>query len=135
MADAIGSGDVAGDDELGDGETTDGGVTARFSPSDLIFRVAPTTGSTTNTLRPALRPSACWRMDDARFHFDSSFILPDASLEFSLLASLRPPLPDPDGGGLLLSVFGHFPMDVEPLRTMAGYGSFQQCFVRCSPGS
>jgi len=84
---------------------SDAGVTASFPASDLTFHVAPTLTTRVNTLRPALRPSACWRMDDSRFHFDSSFILPEASKEFALLRAVRSPTAG--ATGLLLSVFGH----------------------------
>lgn len=87
------------------GTASDGGVVARFpTRSEVTFKVAPTIQGAVNTLRKPLRPSACWRLDDLRFHFDSSFILPASATEFSLLASLRSPSASP---GLLLSVFGH----------------------------
>ena len=42
-----------------------------------------------NALRPGLLTVACWRLDDIRFEFESSFILAAASVEFTRLAELR----------------------------------------------
>lgn len=55
-----------------------------------------------NSLRAALTTSACWRLDDIRFEFDSSFILPAAELEFQRLAELSEAYPKH-----LASIFGH----------------------------
>lgn len=98
--------DPVDEQSTGNAVASGAGVTARLSrATDLTFHVAPTLATRVNTLRPALRPSACWRMDDSRFHFDSSFILPEASEEFALLRAVRSPTAG--AGGLLLSVFGH----------------------------
>lgn len=86
---------------------TQAGIVARFkSVAESSFSVAPTTGSALNTLRKPFRPTACWRIDDLRFDFDSSFIQPDAVEEFALLAGMRSPEASGDAA-LLLSVFGH----------------------------
>jgi len=93
----------------GNALASEAGVAARFkTPSESILSVAPSTvtGNTSNTLRRPLRPSACFRIDDLRFEFDSSFIKPDAAEEFALLASLRSPTATGEAA-LLLSVFGH----------------------------
>jgi hypothetical protein len=93
----------------GDALASEAGVVARFkTPSESIFSVAPSTatGNTSNSLRKPLRPSACFRIDDLRFDFDSSFIKPDAAEEFALLASVRSPTATGEAA-LLLSVFGH----------------------------
>ena len=47
-------------------------------------------------------PLACWRLEAARFDFDSSVIRPDAEAELTLLAGLYDKT-----GGAALSVFGH----------------------------
>jgi hypothetical protein len=68
--------------------------------------VAPTTGDEFNTIKAALIPFACWRVNDVRFAFASSFVQPDIGDELAQLAALvkehslgdqKPPL----------SVFGH----------------------------
>lgn len=82
---------------------TDGGVAAKHAPSDeLEFLVAPSTSSEFNATRLRLLPIACWRVDDIRFAFDSSFVSPDISTEMASLASLLKQHP-----GSRLSVFGH----------------------------
>ncbi len=72
----------------------------------LHMRVAPSVGDEHNTMRAAILPFACWRVDDVRFEFDSSLVLPDVADELADLARLieenkkngrRPPA----------SVFGH----------------------------
>lgn len=68
--------------------------------SDLA--VAPTTEKEKNTIRLRLISVACWRLNDARFLFDSSFIGPAAKQEIKLLAELikdHPKCP--------ASIFGH----------------------------
>jgi hypothetical protein len=85
------------------GGPTPGGVASDHAGRVVLpARVATTTLQQFNTLRPPLFPIACWRMDDLRFDFDSSFVKPEAQLEFSALAVLwngagKPPL----------SIFGH----------------------------
>jgi hypothetical protein len=80
---------------------------------DETFHVAPTTSNGFNVLQQPLRATACWRLEDHRFAFGSSFPSPGGQSEFPLLASLRPPKkPETDEGatgapGDLLSVFGH----------------------------
>jgi hypothetical protein len=68
----------------------------------LPLAVAPTSEDGVNTLRLSLFPIACWKLEDLRFDFDSSFIKPDGAEEFAALLELwkqhnRAPL----------SVFGH----------------------------
>ena len=68
---------------------TDGGVAATHPDrGDGNWPVAPATQAELNTLRPNLFPVACWRMDDLRFDFDSSFIRPEAAEEFGELGGL-----------------------------------------------
>jgi hypothetical protein len=84
--------------------STDGGIAAALDGGNLVvYRVSPNTEPTdSGSVRAFLRPVACLRIDDGRFDFDSSFVLPDASKEFALLAARRPV-----AGKTLLSVFGH----------------------------
>ena len=83
--------------------TTGGGVTGDIpARTRLGFRVAPTTASFFNVIRDLLIPVACWRMDDVRFEFASSFIMPDAADEFAMLQVLRKA-----HTGAPLSLFGH----------------------------
>ena len=83
--------------------TTAGGVSGSIAPRGVQpFRVAPTTASFFNVLRDPLIPIACWRMDDIRFEFGSSFILPDAADEFTMLAVLMN-----THANAPLSLFGH----------------------------
>jgi hypothetical protein len=105
------------------GQVTDGGIysdLARAEVREPPHAVGPTSSERHNTLRLKLLPVACWRVDDHRFAFDSSFLLPTGAREFALLAEKRPPGPavsgqpeqgDPepmeDPNGLRLTVFGH----------------------------
>ena len=64
-----------------------GGIAASHSAAELfdIF-VAPTTaGKEKNTIRMELTPVACWKINDVRFDFASSFVLPDSKPEFKEL--------------------------------------------------
>ncbi|HEV8549335.1 MAG TPA: peptidoglycan-binding protein [Polyangiaceae bacterium] len=72
------------------------GATRRALP------VAATTQASLNTLRSALLPIACWKLEDLRFDFDSSFIKPEGADEFSALLELRE-----QHEGAPLSIFGH----------------------------
>jgi hypothetical protein len=87
--------------------TSGGGAAGSHpAPTGRAVRAAPTTADKVNTLRIAIFPIACWRVEDIRFDFDSSFVLPDIADELALLAKeieehkvgdKRPPL----------SIFGH----------------------------
>ena len=55
-----------------------------------------------NALEPGLFTIACWRMDDARFDFDSSFVRPEARREIGVLVALAE-----EHRGHPLSLFGH----------------------------
>jgi len=51
--------------------------------------IAPTiSGKEHNTIKLAVIPFACWRAEDVRFEFDSSFLRPEISLELTALKSL-----------------------------------------------
>lgn len=76
------------------------------APAAGVAAVAPATNGQRNTFRMRLVPKACWKIEDLRFEFDSSFLLPEAAPEFKLLEELidshkrgdeKPPL----------SIFGH----------------------------
>src|SRR6476659_2541379 len=93
------------DDELDalDPEDEIGGDAAphpafRF-PSILV---GPATSDQFNTIEEWIRPVACWRLDDTRFEFDSSFVKPGAARELKLLTEIRA-----DHPGATLSLFGH----------------------------
>jgi hypothetical protein len=80
-----------------------GGVTGRH-PGSLkrALPIAPTTAAGVNTLRFSLLPIACWKLEDLRFDFDSSFIKPEGADEFTALLELRR-----QHAGAPLSIFGH----------------------------
>ena len=86
------------------GSGDDGGLgTPHPSEDDHALYLAPSTSSKEfNAIRFPLVPLGCWRLEDIRFEFDSSFISPSAAEEFKALASLTRGLP-----GAPLSVFGH----------------------------
>jgi hypothetical protein len=64
-----------------------GGIAADHLPLPLpIALVAPATaGKEHNTLKLTLAPFACWRADDLRFEFESSFLLPEMVTEMGAL--------------------------------------------------
>jgi len=79
-------------------------------------RVAPATGAEKNVVATLLVPLGCWRVEDMRFAFDSSFVLPGVKDELVLLAklrekhTLRAPGATPGAETLVpppLSLFGH----------------------------
>ncbi|MBP1597838.1 MAG: hypothetical protein H6Q05_3215 [Acidobacteria bacterium] len=84
-------------------DSSDGSVSGTHPEAAApVFRAAPTTTDEKNTIRPGLFPIACWRLEDIRFDFDSSFIRPDAAPDVKKLHDLvkahkKAPL----------SVFGH----------------------------
>jgi len=84
-------------------DLTSGGLTAHLPVAETApALVAPASGNGFNTLRSPLIPIACWRMEDTRFAFDSSFPTPEAADELRLLAALmtlHPAAP--------ISIFGH----------------------------
>lgn len=71
-------------------EASEAGLAAAHPPlGDSAYAVAPATADEKNTLVLPLRPIACWRVEDARFDFDSSFVLPGIQRELAYLARLR----------------------------------------------
>jgi Putative peptidoglycan binding domain len=79
-----------------------GTAAAHPEPEAQLIRVAPTTEVAQNTVRAFLIPVGCWRIDDVRFEFDSSAVLPGALKEMKLLQGLVKAHP-----GAPLSLFGH----------------------------
>lgn len=81
-----------------------GGITAtHFEPEELPLLVSPSVaGKGKNTFRMELIPVACWKLNDVRFAFASSFVLPETRGEFVELMDLRKSHP-----GAPFSVFGH----------------------------
>ena len=90
--------------------TSDGGVAGEHTPvAPIELRVGSSTSDQVNTVRLRLIPVACFRVDDIRFAFDSSFLFSDPvddkndiRAELRLLADLLKKEPE-----LPLSVFGH----------------------------
>ena len=87
---------------MADDQPTPGGVSGPHPEGEGAFHVAPNRASQRNTLRLQLLPIACWRIEDLRFNFDSSFVRPEGAAEMAALASLRQGHP-----GAPLSIFGH----------------------------
>ena len=96
---------------------TEGGIAASHAEvEDFRPLVGPSTGGEFNTIKAALVPVACFRVDNIRFKFDSSFIQPGIEAELKHLAELlkkHPPTSiaktatPPESVGCPLSIFGH----------------------------
>lgn len=83
--------------------TLKGGIVGRHPRVEkLSLPVAPTERTGLNTLKLSLMPIACWKLEDLRFDFDSSFIRPDGADEFTALLELRK-----QHAGARMSLFGH----------------------------
>lgn len=105
---------------------SDGGVSGEHdAPEPFQFLVGPSTDDQFNTARLRLIPVACWRVDDIRFAFDSSFVDADSSTDSDdgpddiraelqhLVALLH------DHPGCPLSVFGHAdPVGTDPYNKL-----------------
>ena len=98
--------------------STSGGIAATHPPVEVPpVHVAPTGEEDTNTIRTPFMAIACWKMEDLRFEFGSSFIKPGAAEEFAELAALVKEHPEAP-----LSIFGHADpvgMD-EPNKVLSG---------------
>ncbi len=71
-------------------KTTEGGVSGDHPALEgNSAKVAPATGSEQNVVATFLIPLGCWRVEDMRFAFDSSFVLPGIAAEMPLLEQLR----------------------------------------------
>jgi len=83
---------------------SDGGGHSGAHPEFEVLPIlaAPSTKGEKNTIRMELLPIACWKINDLRFDFGSSFVLPEAKPEFTDLDTLRKAHP-----GTPLSLFGH----------------------------
>ncbi len=82
------------------------GTHAVLQADDVLL--APTTTDEKNTVKAAIFPIACFRVDDIRFDFDSSFILPEVAQEMPHLSDLRDKHKDKKTGLFPpLSIFGH----------------------------
>ena len=114
---------------------SDGGIAARHPLlPEVTVLAGPATGREHNTLRAGIIPVACWRLEDVRFEFDSSFVVPGIEVELKSLAKLikdHPPASKSDGKpGFPLSVFGHadptgdddYNKQLSGRRAMAIYG-------------
>jgi hypothetical protein len=89
--------------DLDDAEAGVAGAHPQREP--FRVRVAPSLTAATvpfNAIEPGLFSVACWRMDDARFDFDSSFVMPAAKKELGLLRVVHDEHP-----GCPMTVFGH----------------------------
>lgn len=87
--------------------------------NSLDVLASPTTdGKGKNTIRMELIPVACWKLENVRFAFGSSFILPETRGDFDGLTALRGQHP-----GAPASVFGHAdPVgDDEFNKTLSGH--------------
>ena len=84
--------------------STPGGIAASHLDLDILpILVSPSTaGKGKNTIRMELIPVACWKLNDVRFAFASSFIRPETKDEFTELMALRKEHP-----GAPFSIFGH----------------------------
>lgn len=87
---------------MADDNAKPGGVSGVHPGGGDSFHVAPTPAGARNTLRLQILPIACWRIEDLRFDFDSSFVRPEAAAEMTDLAALHQAHP-----GAPLSIFGH----------------------------
>ena len=113
---------------------SDGGVSGQHQdPGRFQFLVGPTTSNQFNTARLWSNPIACWRVDDIRFGFDSSFVNADPTpdnpndirAELANLVALLKLHPNSP-----LSVFGHadpvgkdaYNKDLSGRRAMVIYG-------------
>ena len=70
-------------------DATGGGVAATHpAPSPLRILAGPSTADEFNTVQSAIFPIACWRIENVRFDFDSSLLLPAVATESALLKKL-----------------------------------------------
>jgi len=86
---------------------SEGGLAATHPEQQtLAVLVAPSVDSEHNTVKAAIIPYACWKVEDLRFEFDSSFVKPEIAGELKDLADL---VEDHKKGGQRppLSLFGH----------------------------
>ncbi len=69
---------------------SEGGMAAdhpvQYMPPILV---GPSTDREFNMIKAGIIPFACWRVDDLRFEFDSSFVKPEVTEELPVLARLK----------------------------------------------
>ena len=89
-------------------DLSEGGI-AGSHPEEppLELLLASSNSADHNTARLRLIPIACWRIEDIRFAFDSSFVTADIRQEVTMLIALREEHKRPDGTYPPLSIFGH----------------------------
>jgi outer membrane protein OmpA-like peptidoglycan-associated protein len=93
--------DTAEDAPKTEDDLTGGLAAAHPEPDIQPMLVAPTLEVAVNTIRAFLIPVGCWRLDDLRFDFDSSFVRASAKKEMRMLAKLVKEHP-----GSPLTIFG-----------------------------
>ncbi len=93
---------------------TEAGIAADHAalPPALALVAATINRTEHNGIRPSLAPIACWRANDMRFEFESSFVRPEITKELGALKSLIDSLTLPDAQGRpqhkpAVTVFGH----------------------------
>jgi hypothetical protein len=95
----------------GDGfkTNTEGGVAGSHPAAETFrLRLAPSTDAVAQNLaRFPLIPIACWRVDDFRFQFDSSFVLPEVRAEMVMLSFVIAKHTRTAGNPPPISIFGH----------------------------
>lgn len=104
--------------------------------------VGPSTLREFNTVRLRLKPVACWRLDDIRFKFYSSFLRPEVAREVQHLFELREKHRKVDEFTKTtryppLSIFGHAgPVgDDDYNKTLSGRRAKAIYFRRCERAS
>jgi hypothetical protein len=84
-------------------KTLEGGHAASHSEANPFpIYASPATGAEKNVIREDLITVACWKVNDLRFDFGSSFVMPETKPEFTELKELVAKNPKAP-----LSVFGH----------------------------
>ncbi len=93
---------------------SEGGIAGEHfvTPAPPVFLAPTISGKEHNTIKLAVIPFACWRAEDVRFEFDSSFLRPEIAKELTALKTLiEAHTVDSSTGGASrrpsLSVFGH----------------------------
>lgn len=80
-----------GDERTGVIHNSSSGGVAGTHPSAIAHEVfvGSATPDQRNLIKAAIIPVACWRVDDVRFEFGSSFVRPEVAEEIELLIKLR----------------------------------------------
>ncbi|HVX84769.1 MAG TPA: peptidoglycan-binding protein [Phycisphaerae bacterium] len=94
-------------------DVTGGAVAGRHGRRSLRVLVGPATETQSNTIVPGIFPIACFKLEDIRFDFGSSVVLPEVRDEMPLLAKLIDdhtvigPAPQQQAKVPRAAVFGH----------------------------